>query len=131
MAINAEAHIDEAEAHIEAWIPDDFEFRVATKHEHGEWFALAVDFDVTGKGSTRGAALRQMCELLGLYLAAYLMDEVPFHDALRPVPARLRLRIQTEDALSRVTRHIYGSLPLARENNFILPVSEVAAHARC
>jgi hypothetical protein len=131
------AKLDDAqlEARVEAWLPDDFDFRVATRREHGEWFALAVDFDVTGKGPTRSAAVRQMSELLGIYLAAYLIDGARFTDTVRPVPARLRLRIQVEDALGRalgrLIRHMDGSLSLARENNYILPVSEVAVHARC
>jgi hypothetical protein len=122
---------DELEARIEAWLPDDFDFRVATKREGSDWFALAVDFDITGKGATRSSAVRQMGDLLGLYLAAYLVDGNDFFDAVRPVPARMRLRIQAEGILSRLINHIGGGLPLSRENNYILPVSEVAVHARC
>jgi hypothetical protein len=123
------------EARVEAWLPDDFDFRVATRREQGEWFALAVDFDVTGKGPTRSAAVRQMSDLLSIYLAAYLIDDASFMDTVRPVPARLRLRIQVESALGRalggVIRHMDGGLSLVRESNYILPVSEVALHARC
>jgi hypothetical protein len=125
----------ELEARVEAWLPDDFDFRVATRRERGEWFAIAVDFDVTGKGPTRTSAVRQMSDLLSIYLAAYLIDGVSFEDTVRPVPARLRLRIQVESALGRalggVIRRMDGGLSLARENNYILPVSEVAVHARC
>lgn len=131
MMVDTETRDKELEARIEAWIPDDFDLRVATKREHGEWFALAVDFDITGKGATRATAVRQMADLLGLYLAAYLIDDVDFSNTLRPVPTRMRLRIQTEDAIGRLTRHINGKVPLSRENNYLLPVSEVAAHARC
>jgi predicted RNase H-like HicB family nuclease len=131
MMIDTDTRDKELEARVEAWLPDDFDFRVATKREDGEWFALAVDFDVTGKGATRSAAVRQMGELLGLYLATYLIDNASFTDAVRPVPTRMRLRIQAEDAVSRIMRHVDGKIPLSRENNYILPVSEVAAHARC
>jgi hypothetical protein len=131
MTVDTETSDKELEARIEAWIPDDFDFRVATKREEGEWFALAVDFDVTGKGPTRGAAVRQMGDLLGLYLAAYLVEGARFSDAVRPVPARMRLRIQAEDAISRAVRQVGGKIPLSRENNYLLPLSEVAAHARC
>jgi hypothetical protein len=131
MTVDTETRDTDLEARIAAWFPDDFDVRVATKRENGEWFALAVDFDITGKGATRSTALRQMVDLLSLYLAAYLVDNADFSDTLRPVPARLRLRLQAEDALGRLTRHIGGKLSLARENNYILPVSEVAVHARC
>ncbi|HTW43135.1 MAG TPA: hypothetical protein VMD79_12550 [Solirubrobacteraceae bacterium] len=130
-ALGAEPTEAEIEARVEAWLPDDFDFRVATKRERGEWFALAVDFDVTGKGASRAAAVRQMGELLALYLAAHLMDGDTFNDAIRPIPTRLRFRIQIESALGRVMRHVGGAVVLARENNYILPVSEVAVHARC
>lgn len=131
MAVDTATYAQEVEARVEAWMPDDFDVRVATKREGSEWFALAVDFDVTGKGSTRAAAVRQMSELLGLYLAAYLVEGSSFSDALRPVPMSMRLRIQAEDTISRLIRRFDGGLPLSRENNYILPVSEVAAHAHC
>lgn len=122
---------EELEASIEAWIPDDFDLRVATKRENGEWFALAVDFDVTGKGSTRQAAVRQMGDLIGLYLAAYFVDHEAFASAIRPVPLQMRFRIQAEDFVSRLVRRIDAGVRLSREDNYILPVSDVAAHARC
>jgi hypothetical protein len=131
MTVDTETRDKELEARIVAWIPDDFDLRVATKHENGEWFALAVDFDITGKSASRAAAVRQMADLLSLYLAAYVVDNADFSATLRPIPARLRLRIQAEDALSRLTRHIGGRLSLSRENNYILPISDVAVHARC
>jgi hypothetical protein len=131
MMIETEANEKEIEDRVAAWIPDDFDFRVATKRIDGEWFALAVDFDITGKGVTRAAAVRQMAELLGLYLAAYLVDGVEFYGAVRPVPSRMRFRIQMESAVGRLISRLNSSLSLSRENNYILPVSEVAVHARC
>jgi len=131
MTVDTETRDKELEARIVAWVPDDFDLRVATKRENGEWFALAVDFDITGKGTTRATAVRQMADLLSLYLAAYVMENADFSATLRPIPVRLRLRIQAEDALWRLTRHIGAKLSLSRENNYILPVSDVALHARC
>jgi hypothetical protein len=81
--------------------------------------------------SQRAAAARQMFELLSVYLAAYLVEGANFESALRPVPTRLRLRIQLESALAKITRHLDRSLPLSREENYLIPVSEVAAHAHC
>ena len=129
----ARAQMSDAEmdAYVEAWLPDDFDYRVATKRENDEWFALAVDFDVTGKGATRAAALRQMAELVAIYLAAYVVDGASFQVAVCQCAARMRLRLQLESALGRVLGHLYGRLPLSREDNYILPASEVAVHARC
>lgn len=126
---------DELLAAVEEWLPGDFDFRVATKCEEGDWFALALDFDVTGKGSTRAAAIRQMGELLAIYLAAYFADGASFESTVRPVPASLRFRIQVESALGHLILRPLAALPLSRslsrEDNYILPVSEVAVHATC
>lgn len=126
---------DELVEAVEAWLPDDFDFRVATRCEEGDWFALAIDFDVTGKGNSRGAAVRQMGELLAIYLATYFADGADFAETVRPVPASLRLRIQVESALGHLILRRLAALPLSRslsrEDNYILPVSEVAVHATC
>lgn len=122
---------EEIEAAVEAWLPDDLDFRVATKRERERWFALAVDFDITGTGGTRAAAVRQMGELLAIYLAAYLVDGASFSDTIRPVPTSMRLRMRLESMLAKATRHIDGRLPLSREDNYLLPTSQLAAHAHC
>jgi hypothetical protein len=122
---------DEVDAVVEAWLPDDLDFRVATKREREQWFALAVDFDITGTGATRAAAVRQMGELLSAYLAAYLVDGASFDEAIRPVPTSMRLRMRLESMLAKAIRHIDGHLPLSREDNYLLPASQLAAHAHC
>jgi hypothetical protein len=122
---------EEIDAAVEAWLPDDLDFRVATKREREQWFALAVDFDITGTGATRAAAVRQMGDLLSAYLAAYLVDGASFDEAIRPVPASMRLRMRLESALAKTIRRLDGRLPLSREDNYLLPTSQLAAHAHC
>jgi hypothetical protein len=130
-AISPNMSEEEIEAAVEAWLPDDLDFRVATKRERKRWFALTVDFDITGTGETRAAAVRQMGELLSIYLAAYLMDGAGFGDAIRPVPTAMRLRMRLESMLAKATRGVDGRLPLSREDNYLLPTSQLAAHAHC
>ncbi len=129
--ISPDMSSEEIEAAVEAWLPDDLDFRVATKRERERWFALAVDFDITGTGATRAAAVRQMGELLSIYLAAYLVDGANFGDAIRPVPTSMRLRMRLESVLAKAVRHIDGRVPLSREDNYLLPTSQLAAHAHC
>jgi hypothetical protein len=122
---------EEIDAAVEEWLPDDLDFRVATKRERDRWFALAVDFDITGTGATRAAAVRQMGDLLAIYLAAYLVDGANFSDAIRSVPTSMRIRMRVESMLAKAIRHIDGRLPLSREDNYLLPTSQLAAHAHC
>jgi hypothetical protein len=130
-AITPNMSDDEIEAAVEAWLPDDLDFRVATKREHERWFALAIDFDITGTGATRAAAVRQMGELLSAYLAAYLVDGASFGNAIRPVPASMRIRMRFESALAKAVRRLDDRIPLSREDNYLLPTSQLAAHAHC
>jgi hypothetical protein len=80
-------------ARVRAWLPRDFDWRVATKTEGDHWFALAMDFDIIGRGDTKDSAEDELFELLGAYLASYLVQDKPFEDAVRPVSKTLRLRI--------------------------------------
>lgn len=104
-----------------AWLPDEVEVRVALKREHGQWFALQMDFDITGTGGTRGAAVRESFELLIAYLHAHFEEGAEFSDAYRPVPRRLRAQIVLESAAARSLRHVTSRLPLANESTYSLP----------
>jgi len=103
------------------WLPDEVELRIAIKRENDQWFALQMDFDVTGCGATRGDAVRESFELLIAYLHAYFEEGAAFDETLRPIPRRLRTQIILESALARTLRRTMLRLPLANESTYSLP----------
>jgi hypothetical protein len=129
MAILEETGKSELQARFESWVGDGFDLRVALWPEHGQWFALAMDFDITGQGITRQAAVHQMGQLLGAYLVAYFEEGASFSDALRPVPLPMRAKIRAESLLLSVLRSLDGRFELARERQYFLPTPEI--YARC
>jgi len=84
---------------VEQWVPPTFAWRVAWKTEGGQWFALAMDFDIVGRGDSPEAAEDEMFGLLGAYLATHLEQGKPFSEAVRRVPKNLRLRIHIATAV--------------------------------
>jgi hypothetical protein len=110
-----------SEPEFPAWLDEDFEGHVVLKREHGQWFALLLEFDVTGCGDTRAAAVQDSFALLGAYLHAYFEDGSSFADAVRPVPRRLRARIAVESAVGRPLRSLAPRLALANESTYTLP----------
>jgi hypothetical protein len=109
------------EQEFSAWLDEDFEAHVAVKYEQGQWFALLLEFDITGCGGTRGAAVQDSFELLGSYLQAYFQEGASFADAIRRVPWRLRARIAVESLVGRPLRGLALRLPLASESTYTLP----------
>jgi hypothetical protein len=104
-----------------AWLPDEVELRVAVKRENDQWFALQLEFDITGCGATRAEAVRQSFELLIEYLHAHFEEGAAFADAIRPIPRRLRVQIVFESILARTLRHTMLHLPLTDESTYSLP----------
>ena len=109
------------EQELSAWVDENFEVRVAVKYEHGQWYALLLEFDITGCGATKGAAVRNSLDLLGSYLQAYFEDGASFADAIRRVPRPLRARIAVESMVGRPLRGLALRLPLASESTYTLP----------
>ncbi len=113
--------IAERAARLETWLPDDFEFGLALKREGDQWFALVMDFDITGCGATRAAAIADAFGLLGAYLEAYFDDGADFSETLRPIPAQLRIRIRLESIIAKTLRLTALRLPLTDETTYELP----------
>jgi hypothetical protein len=113
--------VDEREARLEAWLPDDFEFGLALKREADRWFALVMEFDITGSGDSRAAAVADAFGLLGAYLEAYFDDGADFSQTLRPIPTRLRFRIRVESMIAKPLRLTALRLPLSDEATYALP----------
>jgi hypothetical protein len=112
---------DEDLARFQAWLPDEFEMRVAVKRENDQWFALHLEFDITGAGDSIADAVEQSFELLVTYLCAYFEEGASFEEALRPIPRALRVRIGVESALASALRHTMVHLPLTDERTYSLP----------
>jgi hypothetical protein len=113
--------VDGRAARLETWLPDDFEFGLALKREGDQWFALFMDFDVTGCGATRAAAITDAFGLLAAYLEAYFDDGADFSETLRPIQAWLRLRIRIESMIAKPLRLTALRLPLSDEATYELP----------
>jgi hypothetical protein len=104
-----------------AWLDQDFEIHVAVKCEAGQWYALLMDFDITGCGDTKRAAVENTFKLLLPYLLVYHQEGAPFAEAVRPIPRRLHIRIVFESMLARWVRHAAPRLRLASESTYALP----------
>jgi hypothetical protein len=61
--------------------------------KHGQWYALATDFQVVGVGLTEQAARNDLSGLLETYLRSIYDEGRPFDDAVRPVGALTKLRL--------------------------------------
>jgi hypothetical protein len=130
------ATIEAASAEVEPFVRwlndvDDFAVDIAVKKEHGDWFALVLQFDITGTGATRHEAITEVLHLLFAYLRAYFDDGAEFAAALRPVPRSLRLRIEAETAVARLGRHVSARAPFATEDTYALPPGTLANFAPC
>lgn len=112
---------DDQVARFQAWMPDEFEITVAVKRERDLWYALLMEFDVTGCGQTRADAVRQAFELLTAYLHDYFVEGAAFAASIRPISQQLRLRISLEAKLGRALRRTMLQLPLTDETTYSLP----------
>lgn len=84
-----------------------YPFRAAIKRKHGQYYMLAIDFNVAGAGRTRSEAQRDLARLLQAYFQSYFKEGRPLQDAVRPVGWRTRLAI----ALGTLVWQRLGSAP--------------------
>ncbi|HYM46414.1 MAG TPA: hypothetical protein VES65_09700 [Solirubrobacteraceae bacterium] len=126
---NANAKPTSKEQAFLEWLDQDFEGHVAVKYENGQWFALLMEFDITGCGESKGAAVVQSLNLLSSYLLAYYEDGASFADVVRPIPRRLRVRIGIEGMLGHTLRRLRPQLSLARESTYDLPPGVIYRYA--
>lgn len=91
------------------------------------WQALAEEFDIAGQGSSQGLALKNLQELAIAYLDSCIDDGMSFEEALRPIPAKERLRLQIGRLMMpiRRLRHRW----ISREG-LIFPI-QADGHAHC
>jgi len=117
---------------VQEWVPRDFDWRVAAKTEDGHWFALAMDFDIIGRGDTLDAAEDELFDLLGAYLANYFTQDEPFSEAVRRIPKSLRMRIHIATAIYGIIDGLTKKPDRRQERNYeSSDLSPVAAAALC
>jgi hypothetical protein len=124
-----ERQIEPDEESLRAWVDDDFVLRVAVKCENDQWFALLMDFDITGSGESTAVAVRDAFGLLGAYLTDYYMDGASFGDTLRPIPLGLNFRIRVESAIGAALRHAAVRSRLSHESTYALPPGLIPSFA--
>lgn len=106
------------------WFDQERAFALAVERREARWYALLMDFDITGVGATRQDAIEQAFDLLTAYLVAYFEDGQPFSAALRPIPRLLRARIRLETSIGRLVRRLGGrQLAFASEDTYTVPPS--------
>lgn len=106
------------------WFDQERAFVLAVERREARWYALLVDFDITGMGATPQEAIEQAFDLLMGYLVAYFEDGQPFAAALRPIPTLLRTRIRLEAGIGRFVRRLGGrQLAFASERTYTVPPS--------
>ena len=93
--------------------PNPIKISIWLVDEGGSWSALASEFDVVGMGATRDAALNNLGETLGTYLASYFQEGASFEEALRPIPRRENLKLRFSAAVTALK----GRLPRGRDNH--------------
>jgi hypothetical protein len=87
---------------MKEWVRPLMHMHVWCRKEHGQWYVLAEEFDITGMGDTEEAAYQDMLGLLAAYLSSHYADGASFEDAMRPIPAKLKRQIRMQAALSAV-----------------------------
>jgi predicted RNase H-like HicB family nuclease len=86
--------------------PDPIKISIWLVYEDGHWSALASEFDVVGMGPTQEAAMENLAETLGAYLAGYISEGAPFDAARRPIPVREGVRLKFRELTTRVLNRL-------------------------
>ena len=95
--------------------------RAFTGYQDGWWHAIALDYTIIGRGTSRDAAVENMIELLGDYLELCLRDGVTPTGAERPLPIKWRLELRWRVLVGVVFRLIHRSTARPRDLDIFLP----------
>jgi predicted RNase H-like HicB family nuclease len=76
--------------------------------EDGYWSALAAEFNVAGMGASEEAALKNMDELLTDYLLLVAEEGGSLSDALRPIPTKLKAKLELELLREKLSRRLHS-----------------------
>lgn len=97
------------------WLPAGEGVGVVSMHDprEGAWYAVVLEFNIAGTGSTEREALQEMFDLLTVYLLSFVNDGRDYEDAIRRVPlprrAHYLARVGMTKALNRLFRHRDGT----------------------
>lgn len=94
--------------------------------ERESWQALAANFDIVGQGASEVLALQNLQELVVDYLNSCIEDGMSFEEALSPIPAKERWRLEFGRLLTplRRLRHRWVT-----RDGLIFPLAD--GHAHC
>src|SRR5687768_8960035 len=107
------------------WLPTTL-IHVVSSRQRGQWYALAVDFDIAGTAPTEDEAKRNMGALVYTYLRACHEAGKSYEESQRPVPRPLLEHALA--ALGRALRHT--PLRISRDERLPLPQApSTIAHA--
>ena len=104
------------------WLDDPF-LRVAFTHRHGQWYALAMDFNVASAGDTELAAFRDLAGLVEAYLRDSHDRGRTYQQSVRRVPLALRTWITISSALFSGLPKLIRPKPLPSEARFVIPAA--------
>jgi hypothetical protein len=104
--------------------PELIESAVFTQKRDSSWFAICVEFDITGTGATEAAALREMHGLVRDYLDHSLTEGLPYDVVRRRLPLSDRVKLHAARAW-----HIAGRRRGRERSMLFLPA--IHSHANC
>jgi hypothetical protein len=119
---------------IHQWLMPLVRVQVWFRYEHGSWYCLAEDFDITGMGSSRDAAFSDMVDLLGAYLGSHYKAGAAFEQTLRPIPRKLKIQIRSQVAASSVRSRLArsrGAMRKSEELATFIPADALVRPAFC
>lgn len=103
------------------WLESPF-IRVAGLRRHGQWYAIAEDYNIAGMGPTEEAAYLDVAVLVDAYLRSCHREGLSYREAWRRVPRRKKLMNVLRSTLARALRE-RAPAPLAEEGRFLLPTT--------
>ncbi len=87
-----------------AQIPRGFQILMRMVFEDDQWTALAMNFDIAGRGDTPNEAIQDTIDLLEEYLSYGFAEGRSFEEMLRPVPASIWARQLVSQTMKIVRR---------------------------
>jgi hypothetical protein len=103
------------------WLESPF-VRVAGFRKHGQWYAVAEDYNIAGMGPTEEAAYRDVAVLVEAYLRSCYRQGLTYKDSWRRVSRIKKLLYALRSTLARALRD-RAPAPLAEEGRFLLPLN--------
>jgi predicted YcjX-like family ATPase len=94
--------------------------RVASRREHGQWYAIAEDYGIASTGTTEAEAYRDLARMVEAYLRSCYRDGMEFWATMRRLSKWTKLKLLVRSILARALRG-RAPEPLGEEGRFLLP----------